>query len=207
MSATSKTFLEAARTALSFLENDLSFRVCEVAAPEELMANNQYSLNYRRVTGDGVEQIVRLSTAPCRGELDLEVARKWPAKYEHTINVYELWRLDPTQPCWEHAYGIYESFGNLEKLRHEYGVLAEMLRTSGRPFFDNDPSLWKRVGQLRHDDAEKQRRIEIEKKSDNTFKLRDWKSTVELLESLGDNLTQLERARLSYARKQLTPNA
>jgi hypothetical protein len=82
-------------------------------------------------------------------------------------------------------------------------ALANILRNHGGRFFANDRSLWDAVLQLRTATTAKFEQEEISRRAEAAFKQNEWQRAIELLESLRDNRTMLQTARLAYARKRI----
>ena len=195
-------FMFAACHALSFLENDHGFTLKETIAPSELRSDlSFYKVTYRKNSWRSRELFVCLSTAPVRLELDLEFGRGWPPEYRNTINVFELLAIE--SPDWqlEFTSGVYDGFGDVQKMSEHYNALANVLRNHGGRFFANDQSLWDSVHQLRESRIQQREYEETSRLAELAFKRNDWQHAIELLDSLGDNRTKLQTARLAYARK------
>lgn len=199
----SAVFLLAARKAFSFLEEVHGFEIIEVRAPRGPMVNDLYSVSYRKPLPSSQELFVCLATAPVRLEQDVEVGRGWPRVYHNTIGLSELLAIESPDARVIHASGIYEAFGDLEKLSAQYSALAGALQSHGQRFFANDAALWEDVRSLRQSRNRQREFAEAAQLADTAFRHEDWQRTIELLEFLGENRTPLQTARLAYARKRI----
>jgi len=204
MSATSDAFLDAARSTLAFLEADYGFHLAEQQAPEKYEWTSQvYKVTYRRETRDGQDQYVMLATAPARLELDIDLGYGWPPSYPDYFTVYELHELESRSPVPGFTHGVSEAFGDRDKMAQQYDVLADILKSCGRRFFRCDHSLTVDLQRLRKQKWERQERERTTQDAETAFKAEDWAKAIQLLDSLGSDLTRLQRARLKYARKQV----
>ncbi len=204
MTNTADAFILAARNALSFLENDYGFTLTETIAPSELHSNHSfYKVTYRSKASRSPELFVCLSTAPVRLEQDLEFGRSWPPEFHNTINVFELLEIESPGAQLTCTSGVYDGFGDLEKMSDQYTVLANVLQAHGTRFFANDQSLWNDVLRLRESKNQQRECEELSRMAESAFKQNDWQQAVELLESLGDNRSKLQTARLTFARKRV----
>lgn len=202
MSTTSESFVRAARDALLFIETDHDFQVAEMEVPTEVRTPfTFYKITYRRKLSIMRRQFVRLSTAPARLELDLEFGRGWPPKNENSINVFELLEIESPNAEIEFVSGISEGFGDFEKMTDQYAALADVLRNHGARFFANDQSLWDAVRQHRESKTRQRATEDTSRLADAAYSANDWSQAIELFESLGDNRTKLQTARLAFARK------
>jgi hypothetical protein len=121
MTSTSDEFVFAARNALSFLEDDHGFTVSETILPCEVHSNYSfYKITYRKKLTRLDELFVCLATAPMRLERDLECGRGWPPEYHDTINVFELLTIESPDSQVSFTSGIYDSFGNVQKMSDQY---------------------------------------------------------------------------------------
>jgi hypothetical protein len=204
MTNTADAFILAARNALSFLENDLGFTLTETIASPELSSNRSfYKVTYRKQSSNSPELFVCLSTAPVRLEQDLEFGRGWPPEYHNTINAFELLAIESTDQRLEFTSGVYNGFGDVQKMLEQYNALVSVLRNYGGRFFANDQSLWDSVQQLRKSRIEQREYEEKSRSAELAFKRNDWQLVIELLGSLGDNRTKLQTARLAFARRRV----
>ena len=202
MTNTADAFILAARKALSFLENDRGFTLTETIAPHELCNNLLfYKATYRKKSSRSSELFVSLTTAPVRLEQDLEFGRGWPPEYHDTINAIELLAIEAPEERLEFTSGVYDAFGDVQKMSEQYEALASVLRNHGGRFFANDESLWDSVRQLRKSRIQQLEYQEQSRLAELAFKRNDWQHAIELLDSLGENRTKLQSARLAYARK------
>ena len=202
MNNTADAFVLAARNALSFLENDRGFTLTETIAPHELCNNLLfYKATYRKKSSRSSELFVSLTTAPVRLEQDLEFGRGWPPEYHDTINAIELLAIEAPEERLEFTSGVYDAFGDVQKMSEQYEALASVLRNHGGRFFANDESLWDSVRQLRKSRIQQLEYQEQSRLAELAFKRNDWQHAIELLDSLGENRTKLQSARLAYARK------
>ena len=202
MTNTADAFILAARKALSFLENDRGFTLTETIAPHELCNNLLfYKATYRKKSSRSSELFVSLTTAPVRLEQDLEFGRGWPPEYHDTINAIELLAIEAPEERLEFTSGVYDAFGDVQKMSEQYEALASVLRNHGGRFFANDESLWDSVRQLRKSRIQQLEYEEQSRLAELAFKRNDWQHAIELLDSLGENRTKLQSARLAYARK------
>ena len=202
MTNTADAFILAARKALSFLENDRGFTLTETIAPHELCNNLMfYKATYRKKSSRSSELFVSLTTAPVRLEQDLEFGRGWPPEYHDTINAIELLAIEAPEERLEFTSGVYDAFGDVQKMSEQYEALASVLRNHGGRFFANDESLWDSVRQLRKSRIQQLEYEEQSRLAELAFKRNDWQHAIELLDSLGENRTKLQSARLAYARK------
>ena len=202
MNNTADAFVLAARNALSFLENDRGFMLTETIAPHELCNNLLfYKVTYRKKSSRSPELFVSLATAPVRLEQDLEFGRGWPPEYHDTINAIELLAIEAPEERLEFTSGVYDAFGDVQKMSEQYEALASVLRNHGGRFFANDESLWDSVRQLRKSRIQQLEYEEQSRLAELAFKRNDWQHAIELLDSLGENRTKLQSARLAYARK------
>ena len=202
MTNTADAFILAARNALSFLENDRGFTLTETIAPHELCNNLLfYKVTYRKKSSRSSELFVSLTTAPVRLEQDLEFGRGWPPEYHDTINAIELLAIEAPEERLEFTSGVYDAFGDVQKMSEQYEALASVLRNHGGRFFANDESLWDSVRQLRKSRIQQLEYQEQSRLAELAFKRNDWQHAIELLDSLGENRTKLQSARLAYARK------
>ena len=202
MNNTADAFILAARNALSFLENDRGFMLTETIAPHELCNNLLfYKVTYRKKSSRSPELFVSLATAPVRLEQDLEFGRGWPPEYHDTINAIELLAIEAPEERLEFTSGVYDAFGDVQKMSEQYEALASVLRNHGGRFFANDESLWDSVRQLRKSRIQQLEYEEQSRLAELAFKRNDWQHAIELLDSLGENRTKLQSARLAYARK------
>ncbi len=202
MTNTADAFILAARKALSFLENDRGFTLTETIAPHELCNNLLfYKATYRKKSSRSSELFVSLATAPARSEQDLEFGRGWPPEYHDTINAIELLAIEAPEERLEFTSGVYDAFGDVQKMSEQYEALASVLRNHGGRFFANDESLWDSVRQLRKSRIQQLEYQEQSRLAELAFKRNDWQHAIELLDSLGENRTKLQSARLAYARK------
>ena len=101
----------------------------------------------------------------------------------------------------EFTSGVYDAFGDVQKMSEQYEALASVLRNHGGRFFANDESLWDSVRQLRKSRIQQLEYQEQSRLAELAFKRNDWQHAIELLDSLGENRTKLQSARLAYARK------
>ena len=202
MTNTADAFILAARKALSFLENDRGFTLTETIAPHELCNNLLfYKATYRKKSSRSSELFVSLTTAPVRLEQDLEFGRGWPPEYHDTINAIELLAIEAPEERLEFTSGVYDAFGDVQKMSEQYEALASVLRNHGGRFFANDESLWDSVRQLRKSRIQQLEYEQQSRLAELAFKRNDWQHAIELLDSLGENRTKLQSARLAYARK------
>ncbi|TWU35202.1 hypothetical protein Q31b_52980 [Novipirellula aureliae] len=202
MTNTADAFMLAARNALSFLEDDRGFTLTETIAPPQLSSNlSFYKVTYRKKSSRSPELFVCLATAPVRLEQDLEFGRGWPPEYHNTINAFELLAIEAPEQRLEFTSGVYNAFGDVQKMSEQYESLASVLRNHGGRFFANDESLWDSVQQLRKSRIQQHEYEEKSRSAELAFKRNDWQHAVELLDGLGDNRTLLQTARLAYARK------
>ena len=213
MSATSDAFLDAAHSALSFLEHDYGFSLTEKQAPETYEWTSQvYTITYRKLTADRRSQHVTLSTAPARCELDIDLGYDlvhgaisgnfYGGVVILRMTVDELHELESGSPRPSFECGVYAAFGDRDKMSVQYGLLASILKDFGSRFFQGDPSLATDVDQLRNEKQERRERERTARDAERAFKMRDWIRAIRLLESLGMELTPLQQLRLKYARKQ-----
>ncbi|XZE52884.1 hypothetical protein SH139x_004591 [Planctomycetaceae bacterium SH139] len=201
MTNTADAFMLATRNALSFLEIDRGFTLTETIASPELSSNHSfYKVTYRQKSSSSPELFVCLSTAPVRLEQDLEFGRGWPPEYHNTIYVLELLAIESPEQRLEFTSGVYNAFGDTQKMMEQYNTLAGALRDHGGRFFANDQSLWNSVQQLRTSKIQQREYEETSRSAEMAFKRNDWQRAIELLDSLGDNRTKLQTARLAYSR-------
>jgi len=204
MSTTSDAFVLAARNSLSFLEDDHGFTLTEAIAPPEVLSNHSlYKVTYRKMASRSPELFVCLSTAPVRLEQDLEFGRDWPPEFHNTINVFELLAVESPNAQIAFTSGVYDGFGDQEKMSDQYTALANVLQNHGTRFFANDQSLWDDVQRLRESRNREREYHEISRMAESAFKEDDWQRAIELLEDLGENRSKLQTARLAYARKRI----
>ncbi|MHC4404101.1 MAG: hypothetical protein ACYTG0_30975 [Planctomycetota bacterium] len=204
MSTTSDAFVLAARNSLSFLEDDHGFILTETIAPPEALSNlSLYKVTYRKKGSRSSELFVCLSTAPVRLEQDLEFGRGWPPEFHNTINVFELFAIEWPNAQIAFTSGVYDGFGDLEEMADQYTALANVLQNHGTRFFANDQSLWDDVQQLRESRYQQREYRDTSRMAEAAFREDDWQRAIELLESLGENRSKLQTARLAYARKRI----
>ncbi len=204
MSKISDAFVLAARRSLSFLENDHGFKLTETIAPPEVRSNHSlYKITYRKRASRSSELFVCLSTAPVRLEQDLEFGRGWPPEYENTINVFELLAIESPDTQITFTSGVYDGFGDPEKMCDQYTALANVLKNHGTRFLANDPWLWDEVQRLRESRNREREYHENSRMAESAFKAGDWQRAIELLEDLGENRSTLQAARLANARKHI----
>ena len=197
MSNNSKAFVLAARNALSFLEDDHGFALTELRSKHPF-----YKVTYRKQTSSADDLFVCLSTAPVRLEQDLDCGRGWPPEYHNTINVFELLAIEePNSNKLKFTSGVYR-FGDAQRMSDQYVEWASVLRKHGGRFFASDHSLWDAVHQLRESRIQQRENEETSRMAESAFKQSEWQQAIALLESLGDNRTKLQAARLAYARTQ-----
>lgn len=202
MTNVSDSFLVAARNALSFLEDDHGFTLTETIAPPGPLVNQLYKVTYRKKSFRSQGLFVCLSTAPVRLEQALEFGREWPPEYHNTINVFELLAIESPESEIAFTSGVYDSFGDAQKMSDQYIALSGVLRNHGGRFFANEQPLWDAVRQLRESRIQQQEYEDASRNAELAFKQNEWQLAIDLLESLGENRTRLQSARLSFARKQ-----
>ena len=204
MSTTSDAFVLAARNSLSFLENDYGFTLTDTIAPPEVRSNHSlYRMTYRKRASRSSELFVCLSTAPVRVEQDLEFGRGWPPECNNTSNVFEVRAIESPNAPIAFTSGVYDGFGDVQKMSGQYTALANVLKNHGTRFFANDQSLWGDVQQLRESRDQQRECRETSRMAESAFKENDWQRAIELVESLGENRSKLQTARLAYARKRV----
>lgn len=204
MSTTSDAFLNSAQNAFSFLVADHGFELTETMSPPDVRSNlTFYKLTYRQNGTQGEALSVSLATCPVRLELDLDLSFDWPPTHKNTISICELLAVESPDSRLEIPWGIYSAFGDAQKMTDQYAALADVLQRFGGRFFAHDESLWRDVRELRQQQFQKLHNEEMSTNAEHAFKDKDWIRTIELLESLGDNRTNLQASRLQYAKKQI----
>ncbi|MCL4203190.1 MAG: hypothetical protein KJ000_11870 [Pirellulaceae bacterium] len=203
MPRTAEAFVQAGRSALSFLEVKHGFVLVETILPPEAGASPPfYQLTYRKMASPAENLFVCLSTAPHRLELDFEFGCGWPPEYVNTIHVCELLEIESPGSPVMFAADIYGRFGDVERMTAQYCEMANVLDRFGHRFFANDRSLWEAVWQLRQLRIQQESDQETARLAESAFKRHEWRKAIEMLESLGDKRTKLQNAQLQYARKQ-----
>jgi hypothetical protein len=204
MTTVADVFINAAQSALGFLEQKHGFSVCETIAPPVFDSTTSFwEITYRRSALNGKCLFVSLATGPARLELDLTIGRGWPPQYHDSVRISELIDVESPLSTLHLTYPIYDSFGDLGKMIVQYSALGNALNQHGARFFAEDDSLWIDVQKLREDQSRKFKNNELSKDAEIAFKNGDWNRTIDLMEAISDTLTKLQSARLSYARKQL----
>ncbi len=158
---------------------------------------------YRKIASRPPELFVFLSTVPVQLEQDFEFGRGWPPEFHNTINVFELLAIESPNTQITFTSGVYDGFGDLDKMFDQYTALANILQIYGTRFFANEQSLWDDVQQLREFNNRQREYREISRMAELAFKEDDWRLAIELLESLGENRSKLQTALLAFARKRI----
>ena len=127
----------------------------------------------------------------------------WPPVCHNTIDVFELLAIESPDTQITCISGVYDGFGDLEKMCDQYMVLANVLKDHGTRFLANDPSLWDEVQRLRESRNRERQYQENSRMAESAFKAGDWQRAIELLEDLGENRSKLQTARLAKARKRI----
>ena len=144
------------------------------------------------------KRFIRLSTAPLRLELDLDVGIG-----DSFYTIYELHTLAEGGAFPERTHDLYKAMHDVGQLKSEFQRLIQVLDDCGKRFFSNDPSLWTDLSDLRMRRAQESENKQISKDAELAFKKRDWKTVVTLLEKKKHLLNKLDLGRLSYARKKI----
>ena len=144
------------------------------------------------------KRFIRLSTAPLRLELDLEIGRG-----DSTYNIYELKELEGTKEVLARTHDLYEAMLDKKQLKSEFETLIQVLFDCGSRFFSNDSSLWTDLHEqrLRHGDARENE--QVFKDAEAAFKKQDWETVVNFLEEKQQDLSNLDLGRLNYAKNKL----
>lgn len=154
-------------------------------------SGNWYSLSRKK-------RFIRLSTAPLRLELDLDVGIG-----DSFYTIYELHELAGGGVFPERTHDLYKAMHDEGQLRAEFQRLVQVLKDCGERFFSNDPSLWTDLSNQRTRRTQERENKQISKDAEVAFKKQDWKTVVTLLGKKNHSLNKLDVGRLSYARKKL----
>ncbi len=204
MSAFPIAFAEAEAKAMHFLVADHGFRPQEREAVETSGTQAVFaSVTYveARPTSQSHERFVRLSMAPLRLELDLDIGFGRDRKQYFTI--HELHQLIGSGALPPRTHDMHQAMHDSAQLAEEFEVLAAVLRDAGARFFSGDPSLWEDLRKQRLTWAKSRDDMEASKRAEGAFKAKEWRRVVDLLSPIEETLGRTDAARLRYARKQL----
>jgi hypothetical protein len=203
MSAFEKVFCEAEERALGFLKTQYPFRVINrfISATPASMAFGgvvTYAETLSLFRPKSKRRFVTLSIAPLRLELDLDIGRG-----QDRYSIYELHHLEGSGPFPDRTHDLYQAMHDASQLSNEFERLAMVLQDCGKRFFANDPGLWTDLKNQRASLAQKQEREQMNSDAEKAFKEKNWQKVVHILEEHQADLSELARARLNYARKQI----
>jgi hypothetical protein len=140
---------------------------------------------------------VTLHIAPLRRDLGLELR----SERSPPCSIEELHAVDGTGPFPQRVHGLYDAMHDPDQLLFEFSRLAEALRSCGRRFFNDEPSLWDDLERGRRAKAEDESIKAILMRAKASFYARDWPRVVDLLGPLEHRLGKAASARLAYARR------
>lgn len=144
------------------------------------------------------KRFIRLSTAPLRLELDLDIG-----KGDISYSIYELHELEGNKKFPERAHDLYKAMYDESQLISEFERLIQVLSECGSRFLSNDSSLWSDLNEQRVRHAEERENERVLKDAEMAFKKQDWAKVVSLLEDKHKILSKLDSGRLKYAGKKL----
>jgi len=203
------------RIALVAMTFDESFCACEEEAFRFLVDEHGFRRSHRAVErgdGDGMHAVavyrasdidaesgreVALSIAPLRLELGLAVA----CTAAGTFAIEELHAIEGREPFPQRVHGLYDAMLEPELLLAEFVRLAELLRTCGRRFFNDEAQLWDDLVAARERRADGERIRDVLMRAKVAFYARDWLGVVALLAPIESRLGRRATARLAYARR------
>ena len=144
------------------------------------------------------KRFIRLSTAPLRLELDLEIG-----KGDSTYSIYELNDLEGTKGLPAREHDLYEAMHGEKQLRSEFERLIQVLFDCGSRFFSNESSLWTDLHEHRLRHVDERENNQVLNDAVAAFKRKDWETVVKLLEEKQQDLSNLDLGRLNYAKNKL----
>ena len=196
-----ESFCAAEQAAFGFLVDEHGFRRDERQVDRGATRHGVVGrVVYRSpASADGVSREVRLTIAPLRLELDLELSRTASAP----CGIEELHALEGRGAFPRREHSLYDAMHEPGQLQAEFSRLAGVLRTIGARFFEDDPWLWEDIEERRArraaDDAIRRQLV----LSKERFRARAWQDVIDILAPLENRLGKTASARLDYARRKV----
>ena len=147
------------------------------------------------------QKLVTLSIEPLRLEVDLSIG--YGIDKSKIYSIYELYRLECNDPFPNRKYNLYDSTEDFEKLKCIFEELTTILKRYGDRFFSSDTSLWKDLENQRINEYKDINDSLKSKNATKAFKEKNWEIFITIIESKKSELSELEKKRLQYAKKQI----
>ena len=186
---------------MGFLEAEYSFRELDTRVIDDGTQSMLGTVTYAEPVSQNPPRFVRLSVAPIRLELDLDVGIGTDRREYYAI--YELHQLEVGGEFPGRQHDLLKAIHNREQLLHEFNRLTAVLRSCGSRFFAGDISLWEDLKRQRSAKAQAANDQQASLDAEAAFKAQRWQDVVNLLEDRESRLSKLDSSRLRYARKQL----
>jgi hypothetical protein len=198
-------FRKAEHNEMLFLTSEFSFEKTKIDVggfgSQYLFGSVTYKEKRSLYKSNAHRKFVILSIAPYRLEADLFIG--YGKDEFNTYSIAELYSLECGNPFPNRKYNLYDSTKDFEILKCIIEELTSILKSYGNRFFSSDTSLWE---DLKNQRANEFSIIDDSIKSKNAakaFKEKDWESFITSIESKKSKLSELEKKRLQYAKKQL----
>lgn len=206
MSTFEQIFNKAQYNAFTFLISEYSFE----RTAYNVTGNKDSMWQYGTVTYESLYSLdapaknlsfVTLRVAPLRLELDLDIGL---SNYKaDRYSIYELHQLECSGDFPPRKHGLYDAMNDVTKLTEVFNTLMDVLRKCGNRYFSFDNTLWDDLKNQRKREAQAYSDLTTSSDAEQAFKEKKWTTLVKLLESMEDRLSELQKARLKYAHKQL----
>ena len=197
-------FFEAERKAMAFLTSEYSFivsdrRVIGGEKSQYIFGTATYAESKLLNKTNYLGRFVRLSVAPLRLELDLYIGAG--DDRNDVYSICELHNIIHGGEFPRRQHNLYEAMHDVSQLQAEFEILTQVLRTCGSRFFAGDKSLWEELKKHRIAVAQRQEDIYASREAEKAFKSKQWDVVVSLLTPRECRLSNVDAAKLSYARK------